>query len=338
MSSDPFTEVRGALLTTSNTGGVSPIDAVEIDAIIDKTIQDVMYKTNKVRAMIPRKTMNGQLSYIWNVRVDWTTTTAKTAFQSSEGGTGTPYPSQKVQLYATALSLRSDWEVSRYFQAGSASYFNAIQDEIYSCTSDLAEKEEKQIILGTDTTGGDSNGFLGFKQLLNSYVTLSDTTTIYGIARASGKTYLDCGLVNAGSAALATSHLDSALTAQRKAGGQPGFFLMSYEKEDKLNQLLQAQQRFMGTLNLEGGFTVSTYKGVPIIASKYMSTAGASDTDTAIFLIAANNYEMRVLKEVSNHMLGVTRYDTEGGYLTVYEVLVTPRLNHNVLIYGLSAT
>ena len=46
---------------------------------------------------------------------------------------------------------------------------------------------------------------------------------------------------------------------------------MSHERRDEINSKLQAQQRFAGTLNLEGGFTVDTYQGIPLIGSSFTS-------------------------------------------------------------------
>lgn len=335
-------ELRATLSATTNTGGVAPgYSAVEINAVIDKFIVDASPKFSELRSMIPRDTIS-QGSFIWNVRTTDNTSglwaySYSEAVLSSNTNTNTPAQGAKKQLHAEPKSLRVDWEVEGLFLAASSSYYNAVADEIENAVKKFIDLEERQIVGGNDSGAyGDANGFLGLKQICNSYVTIGDTTTVFGIARASGKTYMDAQVVNAGAAALKLSMLDSMLTAQRKVQATPGMFVVSHERSDEINQLLQAQQRFVGTMNTPAGFTVSTYQGVPIVRSRYMDKAGQSDTDTAMFLIAADNLKMKVLREVANKEVDLQRYDAVGGYVSAYEVLVSPRLISNVVLHNVA--
>lgn len=335
-------ELRATLSATTNTGGVAPgYNAVEINAVIDKFIVDASPKFSELRSMIPRESIS-QGSYIWNVRTSdnssklWAYSFSEATLASGTN-TNTPAQGAKKQLHAEPKSLRVDWEVEGLFLAASSSYYNAVADEIENAVKTFIDVEEKQIVGGNDSGAyGDANGFLGLKQIVNSYVTIGDTTTIYGIARASGKTYLDAQVVNAAGAALKLSHLDAMITAQRKTQAMPGMFVVSYERADEINQLLQAQQRFTGTMNTPAGFTVATYQGIPILKSRYMDKTGASDTDTAMFLIAADNLKMKVLREVANRETDLGRYDAVGGYVSAYEVLVSPRLISNVVLHNVA--
>ncbi len=331
----PEAELRTALTTTTNvTSGFDATYGVEIMKAVDRQIQEILNNETVMRQVIARKPMGGQLSYHWNIRP--TNNDSSTFY--ADGGSGTASTGSKVMLIATAKSFRTDWEVTNLSKASMASYFDAVSDEIMNAATAHALLEEKQIIGGTDTgCYGDASGYLGMKQLLNSYVTLSDTTSVFGISRASGKTYLDCQLVDAGSADISLDHLDSADTAIKKKAGSTWMYLMSYDRHDKIGQLLQSQQRFNDTVEVAGGFVVRTYRGAMIMPNLYMDKAGSSDTDTAVFVLGKNIWEMRVLKETGNQVATLGRTDSVGGFITTYEVLVCKDLTKNCLLYGLTA-
>ena len=327
-------EVRTALTTTTNvTSGFDATYGVEIMKAVDRKIQEILDNRTPLRALIPRKPMGGQLSYHWNIR---TGNNSSSTFYS-DGGDGTAATGTKVQLIATAKSFRTDWEVTNLSKAAMASYFDAVADEVANAAIAHSILEEKQVIDGTDSSAyGNASGFLGMKQLLDSYVTRSDTTTVYGIARASGKTYLDCQLVNAGSVDLSLTHLDAADTAIKKKNGQTWMFLCSYDRHDEISQLLQSQQRFNDKVEVPGGFIVVSYRGAMIVPSSYMDKAGDSDTDTALYALGKDIWEMRVLKDTSNNPATMGRTDSIGGFLTTYEVLVCKDLTKNCRVYGLN--
>jgi hypothetical protein len=335
---DELKQLRSALNALSNTGGADvAFDSVEIEARIDKTIVDASPTFSEVRAMIPRDSMNGQGSYIWNVRTS-DNGSSKWGYSYSEvpvsgTNTGTPAQGAKVQLSAVAKSFRTDWAVENFMKYASGSYYDAVSDEIMNALKAHINEEEMQIVTGTASSGyGDASGFLGLRQIVNSFVTIGDTTTIYGKTRASTLTYLDAQVVDAAAAAFKISFLDKAITALSKKAGVPGYFLCSYDRADEINSKLQAQQRFTGSMNIAGGFVVSTYQGIPILKSRYMDKAGESNTDTKIFLIGAGNLVMKVLKETGNVPVAQTRYDEVGGFISTYEVLVAKDLTKNVVI------
>ena len=90
-------------------------------------------------------------------------------------------------------------------------------------------------------------------------------------------------------------------------GGQPKVILTGYDTLEKIQQLLQPQQRFTemkkvvpgvngvkGVPGMEAGFIVATYNGVPLIPSKDVHNEGGSgigrlyylDTDYTYFCTA----------------------------------------------------
>jgi hypothetical protein len=98
--------------------------------------------------------------------------------------------------------------------------------------------------------------------------------------------------------------LDGMFRSVWERGGQPKVILTGYDTVEKIQQLLQPQQRFtemkrvapsvngvQGVPGMDAGFVVATYNGVPIIPSKDVEDDGLSrlyfiDTDYTYFCTA----------------------------------------------------
>jgi hypothetical protein len=343
-------EVRAGLLTTSNNdwSGGTTLGGAEINKVVDSMIEDALNRDVDFWPLIEKESVS-QLAKIWNVRINLGSTN-KSRFYS-EGGAGTAFLSQKVQLYESAKALRSDYEVSGLMQASSSSYYDALADELGDAVSSHAIALEKSVICGSDASAyGFSGAFPGLLQLMGSFVYNGDTTTVHGIARAGGKAYLDVGVVDASGGALTLAMLDSAITKARKAGAKNDrlVFMCSYERHDEINQLLQAQQRFAGTLNLEGGFSVSTYKRVPIVPSLYMDKngvngSGATYADNALYLVNLDRCAFfNVAGVMAQHVpLGASgddvRKDVSGGYVKTYGAFRFKEFTKHVLVANVAA-
>lgn len=367
-------EVRTALTSTShnNLWAGTVAGGAEINKMIDSMIVDNINREVDLRPLVSRKPLD-QLAYIWNIRTDLGST-GKAAFYS-EGATGTPYPSTKAQLYASAVGLRSDYEVTGLMIAASRSYYDALGDEAKDALDALKIAEEKSLICGSDTNNyGLTSSPNGLLQLMrwngsnggdtetNTSNDMSDTSTIYGVARAdaAGVRYLDVSYVVAGTAGTATGvlelkHLDEAVDRSDKHGGKghQRVFFCSVERGSEINRLLQPQQRFAGTLELEGGFKIATYKGVPIVTSRYMDKNGATNTtswdastdaDNAMYLLDLDYIEVRILAGVdAKHVpiMGEDQYnrkDVQGGYFKTYSTgMIMKRFSTQVNICNLTA-
>lgn len=352
-------DIRTSLATSTNTTGVlhSTSGGAEIQKVVEKEIRDSFNRSTDFAKFVPRKPMS-QLAFIWDLK---TGTGSKAAFYG-EGVRGTPAPSTVIQLYALAKALRSDYEVTGLMQA--SAFINSLEEEAKDAVSAINIAEEKAMICGTDESAyGFSGSYLGLLQLMGSYVTFGSTTTVYGLARASGKTYLDVQLVYGAATSTAVptlAMLKSAITKSNKAGakGNKRIFLVSEEYGDVIDSLLTTYQRFIApSLNIEGGMTVATYQGVPIIRSRFMdkngitwdgSTLTTSHADNAIYLLDLDNIEFRTLAGVdkvhtpimgagyyADTQLTGSRADVRGGYFKTYGTLVMRRFDTQVLIYNL---
>lgn len=370
-------EVRTSLGSTTNAElwGGSTVGGAEINKAIDKMIVDNINRGVDLRPLVARKPLD-QLAYIWNVRTDLGST-GKAAFYS-EGAEGTPYGSSKVQLYANALSLRSDYEVTGLMQAASRSYYDSMADEAKDAIDQMKLIEEREMICGTDASAyGVASGYNGLLQLMRWFGSnggdtegtaakdMGDTTTVFGRTRSddTNDEVLDCSYVIAGTASSATGvlelkHLDEAVDRSDKHGakGHERVFFCSVERGSEINRLLQPQQRFAGTLELEGGFKIATYRGIPIITSRYMDKNGATNVstwdsstnaDNSMYLLDLDYIEMRILAGVdAKHVpvvgdvggtAGYNRADVAGGYFKTYGVFVMKRFHTQVHICNLTA-
>lgn len=361
MDSQAFMDVRATLNTTTNTtGGDSRtgVGGVEIQKRIEEIPVEAFNRETDLARLLRRRNGN-QLAFIWNVTTESAAggglATSSFAFYS-DGGTGTPQRSAKTQLVASAKSYRTDYEVSNLMIA--AGIGNQLQEEATHAARDLAVGEERSIICGSDTSAyGFSSAFAGLLQLMNSNATLGDTTTIFGTARASARDELDVGLVAGAAtsaAALALSDLDAALTISSKRGAKNHrrIWFCSEDRRDEIDDLLVSNQRFVApSINVEGGFRVSSYRAIPIIGSRFMdkngrtwdgSVTAASHLDQAMYLLDLENIHMYHVAGVNaSHvpLVGAEaqqRADVRGGYYKSYGVLVMTRFDTQVLIYNLT--
>lgn len=374
---DPLIQVRTALATGTNTGGVdsrSGVGGAEIQKLIDRMIVDNINRGRDLRPLVKRKPVD-QTAYIWNVRTDLGSTSKAAVY--SEGGSGTPYPSTKRQLVASVISWRSDYEVTGTMMAASASYYDAMMDEARDALDKATEIEEKMMICGSDTNAyGITSGFNGLLQLMRwngsnggdtegtAANDMADTATIFGTARAdtAAARFLDVsyvlgGTVGTSTGALAIPHLDASIRLSNNHGakGHQRIFFCSEARHDEISILLQPQQRFVagaGQLELEGGFRVLTYRGIPIIGSRWMDKNGAindgswdssTDADNSFYLLDMDSIEMRILGGVDYRHVPITgvdassRSDASGGYFKTYGVFVMKRFNTQVHIGNLTA-
>lgn len=134
--------------------------------------------------------------------------------------------------------------------------------------------------------------------------------------------------------------LDTALTSLRQAGSNPKVMVTGYDTIERIQQALQAQQRFMGRElvvptyggvkgipGAEAGFNVATYQGIPIIPSKdvvqdTLSRIYILDTDYIAFKVALPTmyFESGMSKK---DPFGINYLGDEGLFRTMGELICT---------------
>ncbi len=321
MPSDAFLQIRTALdSTTEVTGGDTRtgVGAVFIQKEIDRMVRETRNKTIDFSPHVPRKTMR-QLAYIWNLEINIGSTVKTKVY--SDGGTGIPFPNQYLQLYAPAISFRSDYEVTGLTIAASSSYWDALDKEARSALQSHALTEEQMFILGDDATAetagltlnsliGVTDSWLGLKQLLSSAVDVgtgtdggfADTSTVYGSQRSStvgNKEYkLNVRTINTAANAqnpLSVTNLNSSITVSNIEGAKTAkrIFLCSEHRMDEISDLIAPQGRYVvgaKMVELDGGMTVLSWKNIPFIASRLMTYFGVtSDNGSSVLFTDADN-------------------------------------------------
>lgn len=369
MTSDAFMHVRAALgaidnstITDPNTTGsfnlsaAGDIGGVEVEKMIDRIIVDGFSRDTEFRQLIRRSPIASGIVASWIIK---TGTGTKADFYS-EGAAGTPAISTKIQLTQLAKALRSDYEVSGLLIAGG--FYDVLGDEAKDAVTDMNLKEEKQMVNGTDASaGGDSAGYPGLLQLMLDTTAHGDTTTIYGVARSATNSMsvqdIDAGVSGTSTGVLDLADLDGAITGvekQERAGRK--IFLCSFERADEVNQLLQPQQRFQGSIEIAAGFRVMTYRGIPVIRSKRMAYNGVTNTgssdnstnlDNAMYLLSVDSLQFKTVGGVDQIHVPISgagdstnylqRADVQGGYFKTYGCMVLKRFDNQSIIWNLTA-
>jgi len=180
----------------------------------------------------------------------------------------------------------------------------------------------------------------------NEHVDLASDLDIYSIDRSANawsNAEVNCAADTqaANKRVLSLDHLDTIFQQVWERGGNPKVILTGYDTLMRLQQLLQAQQRFMeekrvtptyngvkGVPGIEAGFIVATYNGVPIIPSKDVVDAdGLSrmyllDTDYMYFSTAIPTQYFESGIETGDPF-AINRLGQEGLYRTMGEVWTT---------------
>ena len=278
-------------------------------------IRETINKDTDFRQLVARKTIR-QLAHIWNLETS-IGTTVKAKFYN-DGGGGTPYPDEYLELYASAKSIRSDYEVTGLTIAAASSYFNALEREAKSALQAYALTEEQAFILGDDATAetagltlnsqiGVTGSYKGLKQLLSSAISVAnggfnDASTVYGQTRSATSTAkqykLNCRCVATSltsTSALSVDNLNKVITESNVVGGKTHnrIFLCSERRLDEIADLIAPQGRFVigaNSVELDGGLSVLTWKRNKIIGSRLMTYFGVTSTNgTSVTFTDADN-------------------------------------------------
>ncbi len=199
----------------------------------------------------------------------------------------------------------------------------------------------------TGNDGGSSGGLTSMETGASSGTDHcgANDLDIYSIDRSANSwsnAVVNCGADRAAGSrrTFSLDQLDDVFQRMWELGGNPKVMLTGYDTLMRLQQLLQAQQRFMeekrvtptyngvkGVPGIEAGFIVATYNGVPIIPSKDVEKDGISrvyflDTDYLYFSTAIPTQYFESGIETGDPF-AINRLGQEGLYRTMGEVWTT---------------
>lgn len=220
----------------------SDITDILVQPEIDRIIAQLVDFLNPIRMNLPRKPGSGE-SWLVNRRSPGTTAAAFiNDTEAIPESTGTyarfPFP------YKT---IGTKGRVSRRSKKVAATYVQLVQEELEAKAREYRDFEEDALFWADVDTN--PKEFDGLHQLLRD---APATQTLLGSTS------------DAGGGELTLELLDRALDA---AIGNPGLILCSRRTRRQIYSLLQAQQRFVDKMEINGGFVVGSYNNIPILAS-----------------------------------------------------------------------
>ena len=257
--------------------------------LVDQVLQELIEVNNPLRQNLPRKPGSGS-AWILNQR------TTRGAAASFVDDTDEPTETQgtyvpKTFPYKTVIQRG---KVTRKLQAVGKSLLDIEAEEVDNALQAVRDAEEDALINGDATAN--PKQFNGLRKLVPSGQTV--------VAGTNGSP-------------LTLDLMDQAIDLNR---GNPNMLIMSKKANRKLNALLQAQQRFVDTMEVQGGFRVQVYNGIPIFRSVSISdtqTQGTSNAATDIFILDTSAIWVGELTPLK--MLRLAQKSSQYGEFDIFE-------------------
>lgn len=205
-------------------------------------------------------TMEPVLANVVN-RVPWATNTyfirrrdaLPTSSWSTDGGS-LPAASQSTykKVSQSVKYLYTRGEVTGPMQSAAGSLYNALALEVEAHSRSLVEQLSTDIATAT----GGSNDITGILYQIDTNDAMNWGST-------------GTGVVDGATAALSLNLIDQAIDTSR---GQVDLIVTSRRVRRKINALLQATQQFVDKTEIQAGFRVLTYDGIPIVTDLHWET------------------------------------------------------------------
>lgn len=206
-----------------------------------------------------------------------------------------------------------------------------------------AEHINKMLLTDNDTLAGNNiesnDRIIGSYSEINGVGQTAGDLDIYGLDRDAAASWADAyvGHASGTDRNLSLALIDAVFQNVWTNGGDPKFLFTGYDTMMRIEQLLQAQQRFVdsaqimpsvngiqGIEGVAGGFIVATYIKRPIIESKNMP----QDTISRIYAIDSDYLTLRVAKPTQYYESGIESGDPFGinylGQEGLYKTLGEP--------------
>lgn len=325
-----------ALTTTLSTYSAGTLPVL-IPVYVDPEIIDLTRRATPLVELIPRVTNYGKTAdYNQITSIGTAQALGEDAALSEQNDSYVRKSVAIKYLYSVGRVTGQMFQASKQFLS-SGGYVDALSLEVKNKTLALKRLEEAMILLGdsaadwtepvNSTTITGANSYDGLYQL----ITNANSNNLGG--SSSYKTD------NAG-ASISISLLRTAIRTCRTAGGEPNLIVTDYATYDAIKALIQDALRYVSTQTIAWGITTVSFEGLPIIASRFLSTtagtgSGLPATARSLFVLDTNVIEMRVLQDVSYEDLAQTN-DSKKFYIKCYEALVckAPQFNHVIYDIG----
>lgn len=325
-------DFKKALHSTLNTYSAGTLPVL-IPVYIDPEIVDVTRRATPIVELIPRVTNYGTYASFNRI------TTIATAQAITEDAALTEqndtYERETIPIKVLASVGRVTEfmvEASRPYLS-SGGYVDALSLDVRAKTLALRRLEEAMILLGDGTTDWTepvngttvtgTNSYNGLYQLITN-------------ANSNGFGGSSSYRTDKAAAVLTLADIRTAIRTCRTSGGEPNLMVCDYATYDYIKGLIQEQLRYVSTQTIAWGITTLSFEGIPMIASRFLSTTAGGGTSTpadgkSLFVLDTNVIEMRVLRDVTYEELAQTNLSKKF-VLSVFEALVlrAPQFCHVV--------
>lgn len=274
-----------------------------INDIVERELHDLVITDSPILNRIVRRSWPTN-AYQYRQR-----TAGPTAFFAADGGD--LQASSKSAFDKVSVPMR--YIYSRVEVTGPMQYsvrdqgINLMAYEIENGARALSRLVEEKIVTGTGT----GNEFAGLNVQITTNVKDLDN------AGANGKLFL--------------SHLDEAIDMPHRA---PTTIIGGRAMGRRINALLQAQQRFIDRTEIDGGFQVMTYRGLPILTVDNLMVAGEGNPlAEGVFLIDHRQVHFVVQRETFVEKLAKVK-DTDDYLVGMYATLavVDENMHHAKIV------
>lgn len=328
-----YINIKKALSTTLSTYSAGTLPVL-IPVYVDPEIVDLTRRATPLTELIPRVTNYGKTADFNQISVITTAQAlGEDAALTEQNDTYVRRTLTMKYLYSVGRVTGQMFAASKqYLSAGG--YVDALSLEVKNKTLALKRLEEAMILLG------DTNA--DWTEPVNSTV-ISKDNSFDGLFRLITSTVIGGGTGNQtdnAGAVIQIAHIRTGIRTARTAGGEPNLIVCDYATYDNIKALIQDQLRYVATTTIAWGITTVSFEGIPIIASRFLSTTagtgtGVPQTARSLFILDTNVIENRVLQDVSYEELAKTN-DSVKFMLKEYLALVVkaPAFNHVIIDIG----
>ena len=328
--------MRKALTTTLSTYSAGTLPTL-IPVYVDPEIIDLTRRATPLVELIPRVTNYGKTAdYNQISAIATAQALAEDASLTEQNDTYVRRSVSIKYLYSIGRVTGQMFSASKQYLS-SGGYVDALSLEVKNKTIALKRLEEAMILLGDSQTAWTEPVNSTSIVAANSYDGLWNLISNANSCNLGGSSSYRTDLAGA---ALGIANIRTAIRTARTAGGEPNLIVTDYATYDTIKSLIQDQLRYVSTTSIAWGITTVSFEGIPIIASRFLSTtAGAGSGVPAdarsLFVLDTNVIEMRVLQDVSYEELAKTN-DSVKFMLKCYEALVVkaPQFNHVIIDIG----
>lgn len=327
---------RKALSTTLSTYAAGTLPVL-IPVYVDPEIVDLTRRATPLVELIPRVTNYGkQADYNQITSIGTAQALAEDSSVTEQNDAYTRRSVSIRYLYSVGRVTGPMFAASKQYLA-SGGYVDAVSLEVKNKTLALKRLEEAMILLGDSQTNWVEPVNSTTIIAANSYDGLWNLISNANSCNLGGSTSYRTDLAGV---AISLTAIRTAIRTCRTAGGEPNLVVTDYGTYDAIKALIQDQLRYVSTTTIAWGITTVSFEGLPIIASRFLSTAAGAGSGVpgdarSMFFLDTNVIEMRVLQDVSYEELAKTN-DAIKFMLKCYETLVVkaPQFNHVIIDIG----